>query len=84
MALPDPHPGLVIHYSYLWANEHLAGREEGVKDRPCAVVLARQIIEGRSLVSVMAITHSPPSNPAEAIEIPAAIKRMLGLDDQPS
>ena len=60
MALPDPHPGLVISYSYLWAREHGQGREEGVKSRPCAIVLARQIVEGRSLLTVLAITHSPP------------------------
>ena len=39
MAFPPPVPGLVIRYSYLWADEHTRGREEGVKDRPCAIVL---------------------------------------------
>jgi len=34
MALPDPQPGLVISYSYLWHHEHRAGREEGLKSRP--------------------------------------------------
>jgi len=38
--LPAPVPGLVIRYSYLWHSEHLAGREEGEKDRPCAIVAA--------------------------------------------
>ena len=84
MALPDPHPGLVISYSYLWATEHGQGREEGIKNRPCAIVLARQVVAGRSLVTVLAITHSPPNNADEAIEIPAPVKRMLGLDDKPS
>jgi hypothetical protein len=27
MALPDPQPGLVISYSYLWRHEHRAGRD---------------------------------------------------------
>ena len=84
MALPDPHPGLVISYSYLWAREHGDGREEGVKNRPCAIVLARQVIEGRSMVTVVAITHSAPLGADEAIEIPPPIKRLLGLDDKPS
>lgn len=84
MAIPDPHPGLVIRYSYLWESEHAAGREEGVKDRPCAVVLTRQVIADRTLVTVVAVTHTPPSDPVGAIELPASIKRMLGLDDLPS
>lgn len=84
MALPDPHPGLVISYAYLWAREYGDGREDGVKDRPCAIVLARQAIEGRSMVTVVAITHSPPLKPEDAIEIPPPIKRLLGLDDKPS
>jgi hypothetical protein len=39
LALPEPVPGLVIRYSYLWAEEYGRGQEEGVKDRPCAVIL---------------------------------------------
>ena len=38
MALPKPVPGLVIRYSYLWHREYLEGREDGQKDRPCAIV----------------------------------------------
>jgi hypothetical protein len=34
---PAPQPGLLIRYFYLWEREEArAGREEGVKDRPCA------------------------------------------------
>lgn len=40
MPLPKPIPGLVIRYSYLWCSEYLEGREEGQKDRPCAIVAA--------------------------------------------
>jgi len=36
--LPAPELGLVISYAYLWSSEADAGREEGGKDRPCAVV----------------------------------------------
>lgn len=84
MALPDPHPGLVICYSYLWTTEHAEGREEGVKDRPCAIVLARQTIAERTLVTVVPVTHTPPADPGEAVEIPPAIKAHLGLDALPS
>jgi hypothetical protein len=36
MPLPEPEPGRVIRYNYLWAKEQEQGREEGRKDRPCA------------------------------------------------
>ena len=40
MPIPNPEPGLVISYAYLWHREHQAGREEGQKDRPTVIVLA--------------------------------------------
>jgi hypothetical protein len=40
MSFPAPETGQVIRYSYLWLNEHKRGREEGIKDRPCAIILA--------------------------------------------
>lgn len=79
MALPTPEPGLVICYAYLWADQRQAGGEEGLKDRPCAIVIAVKDEDGDTLVYVAPITHSPPSK-ASAIEIPAAVKRRLGLD----
>ena len=84
MSFPTPRPGLVIAYAYLWAREHGRGAEEGVKDRPCAIVAAHQMIEGRDVVTVVPITHSAPANPADAIEIPPPLKAHLGLDDLPS
>ena len=74
MAFPDPQPGLVIRYAYLWRSEAERGREEGGKDRPCAVVLAtKRGPEGKTTVVVAPITHSPPQDPKAAIEIPAAM-----------
>lgn len=84
MSLPIPRPGLVICYSYLWATEHHRGSEEGIKNRPCALVAAHQVIEGREVVTVVPITHTRPAEIADAVEIPAALKRHLGLDDLPS
>jgi hypothetical protein len=81
VSLPEPTSGLVISYAYLWVHEHEQGVEEGRKDRPSAIVAARQVIEGREIVTVVPITHSPPKNPADAVEIPAALKAHLGLDD---
>jgi len=28
MYFPDPQPGMVFQYSYLWVREHLEGQEE--------------------------------------------------------
>ena len=81
MSLPDPIPGLVICYAYLWAREHQEAEEEGCKDRPCAIVAARRVVEGRDVVIVVPVTHRPPSDPLDAVEIPAALKAHLGLDD---
>jgi hypothetical protein len=77
---PRPQPGLVIRYSYLWHREALAGREEGVKDRPCAVVVALQGDNGRIRVYALPITHSAPGPGESAIEIPAVVTARLGLD----
>ena len=84
MSLPVPKPGLVIGYSYLWSREHGRGAQEGAKNRPCAIIAARQVVAGREVVTVLPITHSPPVNPLDAVEIPAAIKKHLELDDFPS
>lgn len=84
MSLPAPEPGLVIRYSYLWLREQSQGREEGSKDRPCAIVLAVQDRDGASQVLVVPVTHTPPESPETALEVPAAIKRHLGFDAEHS
>jgi hypothetical protein len=81
VSLPKPEPGLVVRYSYLWHSEYREGREEGVKDRPCAIVLAIENQgHGRPRVVVLPVTHTPPKDPALAIEVPAVTKSRLGLD----
>lgn len=80
MPLPDPIPGLVLHYSYLWHDQHRRGLEEGVKDRPCVVLSVAQG-EGAATVIVAPITHQPPLDAGEAVEIPGVTKRRLGLDE---
>ena len=39
MPLPEPKPGLVIRYDYLWADDAAAGRDAG-KDRPACLIAA--------------------------------------------
>lgn len=71
MGYPEPEPGLVISYSYLWSEEAAAGHAEGRKNRPCAILLVVQIAEGEHpIVTAAPITHSPPDDPGIAIEIP--------------
>jgi hypothetical protein len=79
--LPAPEAGLVIGYSYLWHSEHEHGREEGLKDRPCVIVVASRRVGGRIIVTVVPVTHSPPLSFDAAIELHAATKARLGLDD---
>jgi hypothetical protein len=78
--LPDPFPGLVLHYSYLWHDEHRSGLAEGTKERPSVVVLAVTREDGDTIVAVAPVTHAPPRAAGEAVEIPAATKARLGLD----
>jgi hypothetical protein len=63
MPIPNPKPGLVISYAYLWHHEHEAGREEGQKDRPSVIVLAiERDVDGATVVTVLPITHSAPAH----------------------
>jgi hypothetical protein len=78
VTFPEPVPGVVIRYSHLWRAEQARGQEEGVKERPCAVVLVTSGMAGDRIVTVLPITHAPPSDSSPAVEIPAATKRRLG------
>jgi hypothetical protein len=77
--------GHVFCYSYLWHWQHREGREDGDKDRPCLVLaLVAMQDDGAPVVRVLPITHTPPVDPADAIEIPAAVKLRLRLDGERS
>lgn len=84
MALPEPENGLVISYSYLWRNQYEAEKVEGLKNRPCAIILVVKNEEGYKRVTVAPITHTSPTDPEVAIEIPAKVKAHLGLDEERS
>jgi hypothetical protein len=85
MAITSPEAGLVVSYAYLWHHEHLAGHEEGLKDRPAVIVLATRQTDAASVeVTVLPVTHRSPDNANWAIEIPPPVKRHLGLDDSRS
>jgi hypothetical protein len=85
LSIPSPEPGLVLNYAYLWHEEFRAGQEEGRKNRPTVIVLCATQAENQStIVTVLPITHAAPKNTREAVEIPQAIKKHLGLDDERS
>jgi hypothetical protein len=81
VSFPEPKLGLVIRYAYLWQREAATGRRSARKDRPCAIVVATATDEGRKIVAVLPITHTPPEQAVDGIEIPAVTKKRLGLDD---
>ena len=83
--IPDPQPGLVISYAYLWCREAAQGRDECAKYRPAVVVLSVEEGGARGKrVMVAPVTHSLPADPGTAIEIPGATKWRLGLDSDRS
>lgn len=81
MSVPAPRPGLVIRYAFLWSHERDAGADEAAKDRPCAVVVAARVGETGDIRTIIApVTHRPPDDPLDSIEIPPAVCAALGLD----
>jgi hypothetical protein len=83
VAVPEPKPGLVIRYDYLWSHEAAAGRDQG-KERPACLVAASDSSVHPRFVVILPITHSPPTGGTVGIEIPARVRQALGLDDAPS
>ena len=59
----------------------MAGREDGGKHRPCAIILALRDDMDITRVLAVPITHSLPSPATAAMELPLPVKRHLGLDD---
>lgn len=83
MALPEPKPGLVIRYDYLWVDEATLGRDQG-KDRPACLVAASDSASAPRFVVILPITHTPPTGSTVGVEIPPKVQRAIGLDDAPS
>ena len=81
---PDPIPGLVIRYAYLWKREADLGQVEGQKHRPCAIVVCVERSEGEALVTVAPLTRRKPKDPKLAIALTAATRRRLRLGKQPN
>ncbi|MBU6297350.1 MAG: type II toxin-antitoxin system PemK/MazF family toxin [Alphaproteobacteria bacterium] len=84
MAFPVPEPGLVISYAHLWHRERGEKKTEGVKDRPCVIVLKIERQNEMVVVTVSPITHRQPSSETPALELPQSVKRHLGYDSEKS
>jgi len=80
MALPEPKPGLVIRYDYLWTREAAAGKQQS-KDRPACLVAASDSTVAPRFVVILPITHSAPTNDTVGMEIPPKVAQALGLDE---
>jgi hypothetical protein len=81
--LPEPSPGLVIRYDYLWIREAAAGRDQG-KERPACLVAAMESGTSPRFVVILPITHAPPDRDTVGVAIPAKVREALGLDDAPN
>ena len=82
--MAPPKPGEVINYSYLWEREYREGRDEGIKDRPVAVILVTQSADGLDQIHVVPMTTTPPTGDQKAIEVPEAVRWQLGLSAERS
>jgi hypothetical protein len=83
MPIPIPEPGLVIQYQYLWRHEAERGRDNARYPRPCAIVVAVRRGEGEETEVVLApMTHQPPEPGRPGIELPAGVRRALGLPER--
>ena len=83
----EPVVGDIIRYDFLWAEEQERGQQDGAKDRPCAIVVAKKRKEDGSFRVLLApITHTPPAiyDENNGIEVPVKVARYLGLDDERS
>jgi hypothetical protein len=83
VAFPEPKPGLIVRYDYLWSREAAAGHDQG-KDRPTCLVAASDSMTKPRYVVLLPITHTPPHAETVGVEIPDKVKRSIGLDDAPS
>ena len=80
MALPKPEPGLVVRYDYLWLREAALGRRES-NERPACLVAASDSNSDPRFVVILPITHAQPRGSTRGVEIPAKVRKALGLDE---
>ena len=90
--IPDPTPGLIVRYGYLWLAEFRQKRTDPSKDRPACIIMqipagkrpALQVVGGYGAgldeVIILPITTRPPETEMLSIGLTASEKRVCGLD----
>lgn len=82
MAIPAAQPGLVFRYDFVWSHEARRRRPSG-KDRPACLAVATDTDIDPQVVVILPVTHSKPLEGTAGVEIPLAVRRAIGQDDQP-
>lgn len=83
MPLPDLTIGLVVRYEYLW-HRRARTADTADKDHPaCVVATFRRQGRPENFVLYLPISHTPPSDEEEGIELPDSVKAKAGLDSAP-
>ena len=83
MKYPTFGVGEVISFEYVWKREYDAGQRHGLKSRPCSVIVSIVDDDENTRIYVAPITHTEPQD-GGGVLLPASVKRILGLDDEPS
>lgn len=85
MSVPNPVPGLVIGYEFLFRTDKEKGRENAAKPHPCAIIIVNKEIDERTRVTVLAISHLPPRKSDEKFYLPLSPQECAdaGLDAMP-
>ena len=83
MKIPARPPiGHVVAYEYLWSSK--AGkRQDGAKTYPTALILSTRDELGSTLVYALGISHMRPPDGRRALDVPAKLRRHIGLDAEP-
>lgn len=76
----DYQNGTLVHYQFLWSHEANRGQEEGVKRRPCAIILRSPNPHSDRIFLIPVTTKEPEVN-TPALEIPELEARRMGLAD---
>ena len=85
MAVPEPRQGWSFLTRIFSITNTVPAGKKAVKDRPCVIILSlEKPTKGITMVRVVPVTHSPPDDPSVSVELPPAVKRHLGLDDDHS
>lgn len=92
--IPEPVPGLIFRYGYLWLAEFRQGRTDPAKDRPACIVIrvgdaadtGLRVAGGQAAspdagdVVILPITTSRPSAHQTGVELTPDEKRLCRLD----